>query len=172
MIGSTGRRMRLCLQARARRSRALECAIRFGGWDNDVAYGIVVDAQGYATVAGATDSHDFPQFGSPRPVSRRFAAQAGSGRLLDSCTPRTSFRHRHRASRSPEPYDITSPESCPDVSTTRLLRAVPAGGPLDASVEFPVSAAMPQPQRISVEPAKIAGRQLESTLLATSGSRV
>jgi uncharacterized repeat protein (TIGR01451 family) len=61
---------------------ALEYAIRFGGWDNDVAYGIVVDAQGYATVAGATDSHDFPQFGSPRPVSGGFAAKLvpdGSG---------------------------------------------------------------------------------------------
>jgi len=61
---------------------ALEYAIRFGGWDNDVAYGIAVNAQGYATVAGATDSHDFPQFGSPRPVSGGFAAKLlpdGSG---------------------------------------------------------------------------------------------
>jgi len=60
----------------------LEYAIRFGGWDNDVAYGIAVNAQGYATVAGATDSHDFPQFGSPRPVSGGFAAKLlpdGSG---------------------------------------------------------------------------------------------
>jgi uncharacterized repeat protein (TIGR01451 family) len=48
---------------------------RFGGGRNDVAYGIAVDDQGYASVTGATDSLDFPRFGPFHPASGGFAAK-------------------------------------------------------------------------------------------------
>jgi uncharacterized repeat protein (TIGR01451 family) len=48
---------------------------RFGGSENDVAYGVAVDDQGYAVVTGATESHDFPQIGSSRSFGGGFAAR-------------------------------------------------------------------------------------------------
>jgi uncharacterized repeat protein (TIGR01451 family) len=48
---------------------SLAYVVRFGSWDDDVAYGIAVDGQGYASVTGATYSPDFPRVGSSRPAS-------------------------------------------------------------------------------------------------------
>jgi len=54
---------------------AFTYSVRFGGSGNDVGYGIAVDTQGYASVTGATDSPDFPRFGSSRPPGGGFAAR-------------------------------------------------------------------------------------------------
>ena len=54
---------------------ALAYSNRFGSSGDDVGYGIAVDAQGYASVTGATDSPDFPRFGSFRPPSGGFAVK-------------------------------------------------------------------------------------------------
>jgi uncharacterized repeat protein (TIGR01451 family) len=48
---------------------SLAYVVRFGSSGDDVAYGIAVDGQGYASVTGATNSPDFPRFGSSRPAS-------------------------------------------------------------------------------------------------------
>ena len=62
-------------------------SVRFGGSGNDAAYGIAIDECApptgreihvCASVTGATDSPDFPQFGSSRP--RRSARRGGPGR--------------------------------------------------------------------------------------------
>lgn len=53
----------------------LAYSTRFGGSRNDVGYGIAVDAQGFASVTGSTDSPDFPRFNSSRPPGRGFAAK-------------------------------------------------------------------------------------------------
>src|SRR5206468_7082762 len=54
---------------------ALAYSNRFGGGGNDVGYGIAVDAQGYVSVTGKTESLDFPGVNSFRPPSGGFAAK-------------------------------------------------------------------------------------------------
>jgi uncharacterized repeat protein (TIGR01451 family) len=98
----------------------------------NVGYGIAVDAQGYASVTGTTDSPDFPRFGPYQPASGGFAAKLvpdGSAFVYS-----TYLFGAGTGIALAGPYTYVT-GVMPGRQYDRLSPAGPGGGPTDAFVQ-------------------------------------